>query len=463
MSELNNELELKKDKKTSNAKRPDIIKIENFDFFYNKGKKQTLFNINMDIKENAITSFIGPSGCGKTTLLRSINRMNDLVEGAVIKGTIRVFDNDIYAFSTDVAKLRTEVGMVFQRANPFPTSIFENVVYGPKQQGCFMRRRREILHTPASGLSGGQQQRLCIARAIAMKPNILLMDEPTSALDPIATLKVEELILELKKDYTIVLVTHSLTQAKRISDMTAYFLNGELVEYDRDLQELTESLENMIEETKIQYAEAFVVLKSNDEAAALMIVEHDRIINDMQNMAKDLRLAVGGILISKEIERIADYSKNIAKFFAQYKPTKKYINAIIKMFELIMQMLDIISNLFANYQENQAEKVNDLENQLNSEFVDVYRYLIKNIRTSDTQEEAEEIGEALKTNKDKKHNNEINFQEGRLNIFLVVGVNGTGKTTSLSKIANLYAEQGKKVLIAAADTFRAGAVEQLED
>lgn len=231
------------------SKRADVIKISDFNFFY-KGKKQALFDINMDIKENSITTFIGPSGCGKSTLLRSINRMNDLISGSSIEGSIQVFDEEIYKSGTDVSKLRTEVGMVFQKANPFPLSIYENVVYGPKTQGvknkkilnqicedslrkaALWEEVKDILETPALGLSGGQQQRLCIARAIAMHPKILLMDEPTSALDPIATLKVEELVLELKKEYTIVMVTHSLQQATRISDMTAYFLKGELIEYN---------------------------------------------------------------------------------------------------------------------------------------------------------------------------------------------------------------------------------------
>nr|WP_051350843.1 phosphate ABC transporter ATP-binding protein PstB [[Acholeplasma] multilocale] len=231
------------------SKRDDVIKVNNFDFYYNKGKKQALFNINMNIKENSITTFIGPSGCGKSTLLRSINRMNDLVDGAVVDGEISVFDKNVYDPGVDVAKLRTEVGMVFQKANPFPLSVYENVAYGPKSQGvkdtnvldqivedslkkaALWEEVKDMLSSPALGLSGGQQQRLCIARAIAMHPKILLMDEPTSALDPIATLKVEELVLELKKEYTIVMVTHSLAQATRISDMTAYFLKGELVEY----------------------------------------------------------------------------------------------------------------------------------------------------------------------------------------------------------------------------------------
>ncbi|WFQ91010.1 phosphate ABC transporter ATP-binding protein [Mycoplasma feriruminatoris] len=227
------------------------IEIKDFNFFYNKGKTQSLFNINMEIKEKSITTFIGPSGCGKTTLLKSINRLNDLIDGVKMSGVIKIFDKDIFDKDIDITKLRTEVGMVFQKPNPFPISIYDNVVYGLRSQGIKDKKIldqiceeslvkaalwdevKDILTAPALGLSGGQQQRLCIARAIAMKPKILLMDEPTSALDPIATLKVEELVLDLKKDYTIVMVTHSLQQATRISDYTGYFFKGELVEFNK--------------------------------------------------------------------------------------------------------------------------------------------------------------------------------------------------------------------------------------
>ncbi|WP_051372152.1 phosphate ABC transporter ATP-binding protein PstB [Spiroplasma apis] len=231
--------------------RENVIEINNLDFFYNGGTKQALYNINMSIKENTVTALIGPSGCGKSTLLRSINRMNDLVDNTSIKGEIVVNGDNIYKYGTDVVKLRTEVGMVFQKANPFPMSIYDNVAFGPRNQGVNDKKAlnqlvedslkkaalwedvKDYLKDSALGLSGGQQQRLCIARAIAMRPKILLMDEPTSALDPIATLKVEELILKLKNEYTIVIVTHSMAQATRVSDFTAFFLQGQLVEHDR--------------------------------------------------------------------------------------------------------------------------------------------------------------------------------------------------------------------------------------
>ena len=222
------------------------LSIKNLDLFY--GDNQALKDINIDIKENKVTALIGPSGCGKSTFLRTLNRMNDLIENVTIKGKIEVDGEDIYQ-TEDVIKLRTKVGMVFQKPNPFPMSIYDNIAYGPRIHGIRDKKIldkiveeslrgaaiwdevKDRLKTSALGLSGGQQQRICIARAIAMKPEVILMDEPTSALDPISTSKVEEIIEELKKDYTIVIVTHNMQQAARISDDTAFFLNGVLVEY----------------------------------------------------------------------------------------------------------------------------------------------------------------------------------------------------------------------------------------
>jgi phosphate transport system ATP-binding protein len=223
------------------------ISVRNLDLFY--GEKQALYSISLDIHENEVTALIGPSGCGKSTFLRTLNRMNDLIDGVKITGDIMIDQEDIYK-TTDVIKLRTKVGMVFQKANLFPMSIYDNVAYGPRMQGIKNKKElneivesslrgaaiwdevKDRLKTSALGLSGGQQQRICIARAIAMKPDIILMDEPTSALDPISTLKVEELIEKVKKDYTIVIVTHNMQQAARVSDKTAFFLSGEVVEYD---------------------------------------------------------------------------------------------------------------------------------------------------------------------------------------------------------------------------------------
>ena len=197
----------------------DKFTIENMNLYY--GKFHALKDVNIRMKKNRITAFIGPSGCGKSTLLKSLNRMNDLVEGCKITGDIRLDNEDIYG-DMDVNILRKRVGMVFQKANPFPMSIYDNIAFGPRTHG--IKSKKEL------GMSGGQQQRLCIARALAVKPEVLLMDEATSALDPISTGKIEELCLKLKNDYTIVMVTHNMQQALRISDETAFFLLGEMVE-----------------------------------------------------------------------------------------------------------------------------------------------------------------------------------------------------------------------------------------
>lgn len=220
--------------------------IRDLDLFY--GDFQALHKIKMDIEEKNVTAFIGPSGCGKSTFLRTLNRMNDLIEGVTITGEVKLDGQNIYK-NIDVIKLRKKVGMVFQKPNPFPMSIYDNVAYGPRTHGIKKKaildeiveksltgaalwdEVKNRLKTNALGLSGGQQQRLCIARALAVEPEVLLMDEPTSALDPIATSKIENLMESLKKDYTIVIVTHSMQQAARISDKTAFFLMGELVEF----------------------------------------------------------------------------------------------------------------------------------------------------------------------------------------------------------------------------------------
>ena len=224
------------------------IKIENLDFYY--GKFKALKNINMNIYDKKITAFIGPSGCGKSTLLRTLNRMNDFVDGVKIDGKVLFDGIDIYNGDLDPVELRRKVGMVFQRPNPFPKTIYENIVFGLKNNGVKDKKIlddvvertlkgvylydevKNKINKSALDLSGGQQQRLCIARAIAMQPEVILMDEPTSALDPISTAKIEELLLELKKDYTIIIVTHSMQQAARISDYTAFFLSGEVIEFD---------------------------------------------------------------------------------------------------------------------------------------------------------------------------------------------------------------------------------------
>jgi phosphate transport system ATP-binding protein len=222
------------------------LTIKDLDLYY--GDFHALKNINLDIRENEITAFIGPSGCGKSTLLKSLNRMNDLIDGCRITGKVCLDGEDIYD-GMDVNYLRKRVGMVFQKPNPFPMSIYDNIAYGPRTHGIRSRAKldeivekslrdaaiweetKDKLKKSALSMSGGQQQRLCIARALAVKPEVLLMDEPTSALDPISTSKIEDLAMELKKDYTIVMVTHNMQQAVRISDRTAFFLLGEVVEY----------------------------------------------------------------------------------------------------------------------------------------------------------------------------------------------------------------------------------------
>jgi phosphate transport system ATP-binding protein len=234
-------------------RRNGRIEVEHFDFWY--GRTQALFDINLRIAPRAVTAFIGPSGCGKSTFLRSINRMNELIPGARRAGVIRLDDDDIYEKGMDVVTLRQRVGMVFQRWNPFPKSIYDNVAYGPRINASPRRQELDVvvesalrraalwdevkdrLRDSALALSGGQQQRLCIARALANDPEVLLLDEPASALDPIATQKVEELVYELKRDLTIVIVTHNLQQAARISDRTAFFYLGRLVEME-DTQRL---------------------------------------------------------------------------------------------------------------------------------------------------------------------------------------------------------------------------------
>ncbi|CDA91050.1 phosphate ABC transporter ATP-binding protein PhoT family (TC 3.A.1.7.1) [Firmicutes bacterium CAG:238] len=225
----------------------DKMTIHNVNLFY--GDFHALKNVDLDIPEKEITAFIGPSGCGKSTLLKSLNRMNDLVEGCKITGDIRLDGEDIYG-DMDVNLLRKRVGMVFQKPNPFPMSIYDNIAYGPRTHGvhnkvaldeivekslrgaAIWEEVKDRLRTSALGLSGGQQQRLCIARALAVEPEVLLMDEPTSALDPISTSKIEDLAEELKENYTIVMVTHNMQQASRISDKTAFFLLGEVVEFN---------------------------------------------------------------------------------------------------------------------------------------------------------------------------------------------------------------------------------------
>ena len=244
-----------------------VISVKDLCLWYNK-TAQALKNVSIDIEENAITALIGPSGCGKATFLKTLNRMNDLIPGVKITGDIRYRGKDIFDPSTDVNELRREIGMVFQKPNPFPMSIYDNIAYGPRTHGIRNRAKldeivenslrgaaiwdevKDRLKKSALGLSGGQQQRLCIARALAVEPDVLLMDEPTSALDPISTSKIEELAIELKNRYTIVIVTHNMQQAVRISDNTAFFLLGDLIEYG--------STEKMFEQPEDKRTEDYI-------------------------------------------------------------------------------------------------------------------------------------------------------------------------------------------------------------
>ena len=223
------------------------VKVENLNLYY--GENHALKDVNMDIQENAVTAFIGPSGCGKSTFLKTLNRMNDLVDGVRIDGKVLLDGEDIYEPGVDTTILRKKVGMVFQQPNPFPMSIYDNIAYGPRVHGIRDKKRldqiveeslrgaaifdevKDRLKKSAMGLSGGQQQRICIARALAVQPEVLLMDEPTSALDPISTAKIEELMEDLKKKYTVIVVAHNMQQATRVSDQTAFFLVGEMVEF----------------------------------------------------------------------------------------------------------------------------------------------------------------------------------------------------------------------------------------
>lgn len=241
-----------------------IVKIKNLDLFY--GNFQALISVNMDVQKNMITALIGPSGCGKSTLLRCLNRMNDLIRGVKVTGEIKINDTDIYARATSVTELRKNVGMVFQRPNPFPLSIYDNVVYGLRVAGITDKKEldtiaekslrgawlwdqvKDKLNHSGLELPLDQQQRLCIARLLSVEPEVILMDEPCSSLDPIATMKIEELMIDLKKDYTIVIVTHNMQQASRVSDFTGYMLLGEMIEFDKTINIFTRPSNKLTED-----------------------------------------------------------------------------------------------------------------------------------------------------------------------------------------------------------------------
>jgi phosphate transport system ATP-binding protein len=248
----------------SNTNTPNKIEIISLDLFY--GKFQALMDVNMSVQKNKITALIGPSGCGKSTLLRCLNRMNDLIKGVKINGQVLLDNNDIYDSSMEITELRKKVGMVFQRPNPFPLTIFDNVVYGLRVAGINNKKElteiaqkslkgawlwdqvKDRLDNPALGLALDQQQRLCIARLLAVEPEVILMDEPCSALDPIATMKIEELMIELKKNYTIAIVTHNMQQASRVSDFTGYMLLGKMIEFNDTVSIFTRPTDKLTED-----------------------------------------------------------------------------------------------------------------------------------------------------------------------------------------------------------------------
>jgi len=263
---LEKTLTIEKKAATKTQKHYNKIIIDDLNFYY--GETKALNNIKMSIQSRKVTAFIGPSGCGKSTFLRTLNRMNDLIDSVRVEGKVMIDGKDIYDPVVDVVELRKKIGMIFQKSNPFPKSIFENVAYGPRVNGIFRKDKsglierveeslkqaalwdevKDRLHDSALGLSGGQQQRLCIARALAIEPEIILMDEPASALDPISTSKIEELIFELKSKYTIVIVTHNMQQAARVSDFTAFFYLGELIEFDKTNKIFTNPYKKQTEE-----------------------------------------------------------------------------------------------------------------------------------------------------------------------------------------------------------------------
>lgn len=247
----------------NNSEKQKVV-VKNLNFFY--GSMQALFDIHMDIQPRQVTAFIGPSGCGKSTFLRTLNRMNDIIDGVRIDGTVLIDGEDIYGPDVDVVELRKRVGMVFQKSNPFPMSIYNNIAYGPRLHGVKERHKldeivefslkraalweevKDRLECNAMDISGGQQQRLCIARALAINPEIILMDEPASALDPLATSRIEDLIGILRQDYTIIIVTHNMQQAARVSDFAAFFYNGHLIEFDATTKIFTKPREQQTED-----------------------------------------------------------------------------------------------------------------------------------------------------------------------------------------------------------------------
>ena len=375
----------------------DIITVEDLNLWY--GSTQALHHVSMEIPEKSITALIGPSGCGKSTFLKTLDRMNDLVPGVRIEGTVRYDGRDIFAPDVDVNELRRQVGMVFQKPNPFPMSIYDNVAYGPRTHGVRNRAKldeiveqslrsaaiwdevKDRLKKNALGLSGGQQQRLCIARALAVEPQVLLMDEPTSALDPISTSKIEELAIELKKRYTIVIVTHNMQQALRISDRTAFFLLGELIE-------MGALCERVI-------ALAAKALTTGDKALAQQVPPLDREIDrkerDIENLclrlllhqqpvAGDLRRISAALKMITDMERIGDQADDIAEIvlYLADVPAESHV-LLQKMAEAAIGMVSDSVDAYVRQDVELAEQVIAHDDTVDDYFEQVKQALIHRI------------------------------------------------------------------------------------
>ena len=423
------------------------FEISGLDLYY--GDFHALKDINLNLEEKNITAFIGPSGCGKSTLLKTLNRMNDLVEGCKITGKVLLDGQDIY-YNYDSTLLRKKVGMVFQKPNPFPMSIYDNIAFGPRTHGIKKKSRldeiveqslrsaaiwdelKDRLKKSALGLSGGQQQRLCIARALAVEPEVLLMDEPTSALDPISTMKIEDLAVELKKDYTIIMVTHNMQQAARISDRTAFFLLGEVIEYadtetlfsmpkdkrtedyitgrfgeerrytmrnrfDRELTALHDLLIEMGTLSQKSIETAKDALLQQDRQLARQVYEYEREVDEkekeverrclklllqQQPVASDLRVISTALKIITDLERISDQSCDIAEL-ADRMADQPYIKQLVdipKMAEAVIKMVKESIDAFVTSDIDLAQRVvaqddvvDDLFNQVKNDLIALIR------------------------------------------------------------------------------------------
>ena len=423
---------------------PSKIEAERLNFYY--GDKQALADISVKIHPNVVTAFIGPSGCGKSTFLRTLNRMNDIIPGTRVEGKVLIDGADIYGPGVDVVALRRRVGMVFQKSNPFPKSIFENVAYGLRINGMAGSRAelaarveeslkqaalwdevKDRLHESALALSGGQQQRLCIARALAVRPDILLMDEPASALDPIATQRIEELVYDLKKHYTIVIVTHNMQQAARVSDYTAFFWLGQLVEYDRTEKMFTTPAEKLTEDYVTgRFGKAWNApfgtsrrssrrcrrgcsrwaawprsacarpcrgSSTRDVALIDKVLRGDEPINELhievdnrcftllalyQPMATDLRAIVAAVKINTDLERVGDLAVNIAEAahrYATHPPVKKLID-IPQMGDIAQTMLRDALDSFVRRDTRWRTQVLNEDDQLDALKTQVFRELL---------------------------------------------------------------------------------------